>query len=294
VHQAQLVEHDMEVVKMITSLAGEELFVGECHPARARILVKKEMASWKDGKLLLHILGIHNAFLQTNPDAIRGPLDDGNVSLQEIERRIAWFKTLVPRVSMAYSEGSRWVLPSLEEVANAPKAEPVSDPSEVQHVDFDADKVDSYFLDEGDPRRVDVTTEDVFVELGPQVPLPPDLMGLWELGPEVGVEQGQTSGAVPPVQEGDETEPDLSLDDLWEPVPNLERIFGVASYAQRDVITSREAYEAIKEQDRQALLAANQHVKYLRQGVSLLGDEVPVATMGQIRLMKSRMHEASR
>ncbi len=30
----------MEVVKMIASVAGEEVFMGECHPARARVLVK--------------------------------------------------------------------------------------------------------------------------------------------------------------------------------------------------------------------------------------------------------------
>lgn len=102
------------MIKMITSIAGEEIFVGDCHPARARILVKKELASWKDGKLLLHVLGVHDALLKGNPDVARGPLDDENVSKQEMERRLAWFRSLMVKSSKVFAQMAR-PLPSLEE-----------------------------------------------------------------------------------------------------------------------------------------------------------------------------------
>ena len=106
----------METVKMVTRVAGEEVFVGECHPARARVLVKKQLASWVDGKVLLHVLNVHDKLLASNPEAARGPLDDNNVSKQEMERRLAWFRAFMEKSSRALIAGSV-ELPTVEEVA---------------------------------------------------------------------------------------------------------------------------------------------------------------------------------
>lgn len=108
----------MEKVKMVTQVAGEEVFVGECHPARARVLVKKQIASWLDGKVLLHVLNVHDKLLASNPDAWHGPLDDGNVSKQEMERRTAWFRSFMEKSSRALVAGTV-ELPSEEEVKQA-------------------------------------------------------------------------------------------------------------------------------------------------------------------------------
>lgn len=112
----------MEVVKMIASVAGEEVFMGECHPARARVLVKKQLASWKDGKLLLHILGVHDALLTNNPESARGPLDDENVSKQEMERRFAWFRNFMVKSTKVFAKMAR-SLPSLEDARAWAEAE---------------------------------------------------------------------------------------------------------------------------------------------------------------------------
>lgn len=104
----------MEMVKMVTQMAGEEVFVGECHPARARVLVKKQLASWMDGKVLLHILNVHDKLLASNPEAWHGPLDDGNVSKQEMERRTAWFRSFMEKSSHALT-GGVVELPTVEE-----------------------------------------------------------------------------------------------------------------------------------------------------------------------------------
>ena len=108
----------MEKVKMVTQVAGEEVFVGECHPARARVLVKKQIASWLDGKVLLHVLNVHDKLLASNPDAWHGPLDDGNVSKQEMERRTAWFRSFMEKSSRALVAGTV-ELPSEEELQQA-------------------------------------------------------------------------------------------------------------------------------------------------------------------------------
>ena len=106
----------MEVIKMIASVAGEEVFVGECHPARARVLVKKQLASWKDGKILLHVLSVHDKMLESNPHAAHGPLDDKNVSKAELERRLAWFRSFMEKSTQVLAKGNV-ALPTLEEVA---------------------------------------------------------------------------------------------------------------------------------------------------------------------------------
>ena len=41
----------MSNVKMLTVVDGEPVEVGRCHPGQARFLIKKGLASWRDGKL---------------------------------------------------------------------------------------------------------------------------------------------------------------------------------------------------------------------------------------------------
>ena len=121
------------VVKMVTQVAGEEVFVGECHPARARVLVKKQLASWLDGKVLLHVLHVHDKLLASNPEAWSGPLDDRNVSKQEMERRIAWFRSFMEKSARALT-ADVVELPTVEEAEKwaKPMAASVSLPNEAR------------------------------------------------------------------------------------------------------------------------------------------------------------------
>lgn len=120
----------MQTVKMFASVAGEEVFCGECHPARARILVKKEVASWKDGNVLLHVLGVHDALLVHNPGMARGPLDDENVSKQEMERRLAWFRSFLVKSSEVLAQETV-KFPTPEEAAEWASSAGVDEPEAV-------------------------------------------------------------------------------------------------------------------------------------------------------------------
>jgi len=82
-------------VKMFTRLAGTDIPIGQCHPAEARVLVKKDLAAWQDGNLQVILRPAFVDLLDSNEHAWKGPLDDGNVSQAELDRRMAWFKQFV-------------------------------------------------------------------------------------------------------------------------------------------------------------------------------------------------------
>lgn len=87
----------LELIKMFAHVPGEKMFIGECHPTRASVLVEKDLASWEDGNLLLHILDAHNTILKNNPGAIQGPLDDGYG--RDLECRRAWFQSSITKAN---------------------------------------------------------------------------------------------------------------------------------------------------------------------------------------------------
>lgn len=78
-------------VQMIICVGDQEFSLGECHPAQARVLVRNEAASWRDGKLLIIARPAWISIVESN-NAWRGPLDRDEVSPAEMDRRQAWFK----------------------------------------------------------------------------------------------------------------------------------------------------------------------------------------------------------
>ena len=90
----------MNSIKMIAKLGDQQFPVGNCNSAQARILVRDGVAVWQDGSLLLFVRQAHVALLEFNPNALRGPKDDLNVSDAELERRLAWFKSFLPKAAI--------------------------------------------------------------------------------------------------------------------------------------------------------------------------------------------------
>lgn len=90
-------------IKMVTRLGGEEFTVGECSPAQARILSKKDHAKLVDGKLLVSIRPFH-LDMAVN-DVAAGGMSitprDPNVSDAELGRRLDWFRSLLGNGTLA-------------------------------------------------------------------------------------------------------------------------------------------------------------------------------------------------
>lgn len=249
----------MEVVKMVASVAGEEVFVGECHPARARVLVKKQLASWKDGKILLHVLQVHDKLLAANPEAARGPLDDENVSKQEMERRLAWFRSFMDKSARVLVRGHR-PLPSKEETA-AWKEKHLREREEAWAREVHASEETRIKYNIVEPTISDEEAASYFED----VPLPEeleevDLRYYWEAAPGTVV-----------------SEVEVVLSQLWgEDVPVVKRQPRAKRvYPDIEQVT-RESYQAQVERDR----------RLVREHAESFGGDTPpveVATMDQIR-----------
>lgn len=89
------------VVKMVIRVGKDEVPLGECHPAQARNLVKKEYASWDDGKLL--ILGRPTFLRMLGDEKEHWTLsyERPDVSDSELDRRKAWFKEFMTQAVKA-------------------------------------------------------------------------------------------------------------------------------------------------------------------------------------------------
>lgn len=284
----------METVKMIASVAGEEVFCGECHPARARVLVKKQLASWKDGKVLLHILNVHDQLLTNNPDARRGPLDDENVSKQELERRFAWFRSFMKKAADALSEGAAMELPSREEadawVADrAQRQEDIEEdvagqgwrslsPRASEAPMSDAD-VGEWFIDldmgfEAVPAYVPVddTDRQDLVKLS----------ALWEGG------ESATSGED---LDGGE-HPHVSMMPLWASAPDVGGVFNVPSSLDAPVASKRDVGNTRWTQDRERIREriqkdVDKDAAEADRDWGTAPDDVR-ATLNQVRLLRHR------
>jgi hypothetical protein len=91
-------------IKMIADVGGSEpIDAGHCHPSQARILVKKQLASWQDGKLLVQIRPTH---LMVANNTINRKDGDPNVSKAEVERRTEWFQSIIQAVAGSDTHGS--------------------------------------------------------------------------------------------------------------------------------------------------------------------------------------------
>lgn len=251
----------MEAVKMVASVAGEEVFVGECHPARARVLVKRQFASWKDGKVLLHILNVHDQVLSTNPEAIRGPLDDGNVSKQELERRMAWFRSFMEKVTHVVAshfielpskeEAEAWRERVKGEVKSWKEGLPLNESPEAE-AEFEAECVALGTMWEADGESMVSHHTGIQHELR-------ELSSMWE--------DGEVTVTVPGAPEVVV----LNLDILRE--------HGVTLSGAARTAPSREAYEAVRARDKEALAAE----RALLEDEGATGQEV--ATFDQLRCM---------
>ena len=91
-------------VKVIADLGkGEPFDAGHCHPSQARILVKKKLAKWQDGKLLVQLRPVHIAVAM---NTLTLPGEDRDVSEAEVQRRQAWFRSVVQGVLQSDTHGS--------------------------------------------------------------------------------------------------------------------------------------------------------------------------------------------
>lgn len=86
-------------VRMFALLGDEEIALGTCHAAHARVLVKREVAAWKDGKLRVIVRPAMLALLDRTPQIIHSPGEE--LSEKERDRRIAWFCSLLPKLASA-------------------------------------------------------------------------------------------------------------------------------------------------------------------------------------------------
>lgn len=106
-----------KTIEMIALIGGQEFPAGKCSPAQARILVKKELASWRDGKLIMLVRQAHADLLDSNEHVWKGPLDDNNVSGAEMDRRQAWFRALLPKVNKTLALVGESVIAKISESA---------------------------------------------------------------------------------------------------------------------------------------------------------------------------------
>lgn len=86
----------MKTIKMVAKVGDQQVPVGTCNSAQARILVRDDLAAWQDGELILFIRKAHAALLEVNPDVWRYHGDNYNVSDAEVARRKAWFLSFMP------------------------------------------------------------------------------------------------------------------------------------------------------------------------------------------------------
>jgi len=111
----------MKTVQMVARVGDEEIPVGTCHPAQARVLIKRQLAAWQDNKLLLSIRPVFQRLLDTNKHAWEGPADDNNVSPAELRRREAWFASFVGKAARALVAGAAPVSPAGSHPLSTPR-----------------------------------------------------------------------------------------------------------------------------------------------------------------------------
>lgn len=108
----------MKSVKMIAKIGDQQISVGTCNPAQARILVRDGLAAWQDGSLILHIRPVHLNLLASNPNLWRCKDDNDNTSQGELDRRKAWFLQFLPLAAEALTKGKS-VMGDLEHIQTA-------------------------------------------------------------------------------------------------------------------------------------------------------------------------------
>jgi hypothetical protein len=241
-------EFKMEKVKMYASVGGAEIFCGECHPARARILVKKEVASWKDGKILLHVLGIHDVLLSNHPDMMaHGPLDDENVSKQEMERRMAWFRSIMTKSAEALS----FVVPPFPTLEEATQwANQKSTQNSTQKPQIDPCSVIITRLDKNSPSYNAV--REVFLSENVEKIVSLDstvvklrVENLGDLFTEANA-MGDSTDVDPFYKDVvDEVVSDIALETLWESAPDVSAVFQDAT--PEDILSQDAPLEALCE-----------------------------------------------
>lgn len=88
-------------VLMYTRVGGEDLHVGKCSHAQARILSKKGHGRIEGGKLFLNLRPVH---LSVATNVMRE--EDPNVSQAEVQRRLDWLSRIVGAVVHAETNTS--------------------------------------------------------------------------------------------------------------------------------------------------------------------------------------------
>jgi len=97
----------MSQVIMFARMDSEDIHVGKCTHAQARILEKKGHGQIEDGKLRLNIRPVH-LMAAENQRVIGDP--DPNVSKAELERRIKWLQSLMAPIALMESSSEQGIL----------------------------------------------------------------------------------------------------------------------------------------------------------------------------------------
>jgi len=108
-----------QAVLMVTQLGDQEIQVGRCSHAQARLMAKKNHGRIKNGKLYIQLRPVHVDAAQNSIHTLQ-KTHDPQVSRAELDRRLEWLKGLVSGVTKCQlaqleSEKSprvRWSQPS--------------------------------------------------------------------------------------------------------------------------------------------------------------------------------------
>lgn len=187
-------------VKMLADLGGigDPVDAGHCHPSQARILVKKQLAKWHEGKLLVRLRPVHLA-VAANVPVLQNEASE--VSEADVKRRTHWLRTIIQAVVNSDTHGS-----DLDGILrfDPNRGLRVVDPRDgIEHILVVAVSYDERFkreadnLAQGKKRGRPAKADDVWYEEGdvPEGVSDEQLMQLWRGAPYVGDAFG--SGGTP-------------------------------------------------------------------------------------------------
>ena len=155
----------MKHVRLKFKLGDKVLPLGTCHPAQARIMVQKELASWDDGELLLILRPAHSDFLDHDQEhLIHGPVFDPNVSKAELDRRLIWLKWFLEQstkaLCMVGQPGGSWGEVQTQDLDFQTELQYLATDFELEDT-MTGEEVAAFFEDSGDLERLEALKGDL-------------------------------------------------------------------------------------------------------------------------------------
>lgn len=264
-------------VSMFYRFGEENLPLGKCHPSQARILVRKELATWEDGNLKVILRPAHSEILDRDPyQLIRRAEDDQNVSKAELDRRLDWFKQFARKATMALGELGRPGQDISQEAVEEGKRrfETIRELATTEAVTYKkftlipktmniAEAMD-FFLDE---KGGDLVEADLDLEALPEN-TEKELPSLWDTSPDVSeVFQPKKVKITEETTEKPQEKSVETLSDLWETAPDVSETFAVTPSKLSEVKWTDISYES-------APSANKSHYEFSEVEVDFVGDSL--------------------